>query len=107
MVRLHDGGRQWVVTIHHNGDFEEFDYFTGSAITDEPTADDVLYALFMDASLIEECADHWQLAEYLGETPSRQMADTFDMITENTARLRDLLGDDYETERTRIEELNP
>ena len=102
-----DGGHQWVVTIHHKGDSEDFDYFTGSAITAEPTADDVLYALFLDASLLEEVEDHWQLAEYLGVTPSRVTEATYNQIKVNTELLHNLLGDDYDdVERERIEGLN-
>ena len=101
-----DGGHQWVVTIHHKGDSEDFDYFTGSAITAEPTADDVLGALFSDASLLDECSNHWDLADYLGIEATRENAKTYDKIAENTENLRSLLGDDYDVERERIEGLN-
>ena len=101
-----DGGREWVVTLHHRGDREDFNYFTGSAITDEPTTDIVLYALFLDASLLEEVEDHWQLAEYLGVTPSRVTEATYNQIKVNTELLHNLLGDDYDVECERIEGLN-
>ena len=101
-----DGGKQWVVTLHYGDREEDFDYFTGSAITDEPTVDSVLYALFMDASILAECGNHWEMAEYFGTPATREGEETYDQIVENTEQLRDLLGDDYDAERERIEGLN-
>jgi hypothetical protein len=80
------GANTWLVTLRYQGRRASFAYYTGSAITDEPTAADVLTSLFMDASYAED-ADAG--AETL-DAPTRRQIDS------NNAKLRRLLGEDFD-----------
>jgi hypothetical protein len=51
----------WLFTFEHDGQEVTFNYFTGSAIKDEPRAADLLHSLIMDASLADEGFDEFCL----------------------------------------------
>lgn len=93
---------EWDVKIHYAGRCIVTKYFTGTALG-EPTAEDVLYSLFLDAESTEyESVDEW--VENFG-LPIQSMADArkyerqYAEIERQSKELRALLGDDYEAIR--------
>lgn len=69
----------------------------GVAITDDPTAARVLECLILDASGYENAADFEDWATGYGmDTDSRSAEATYRAVEEQTAKLRELLGDDFD-----------
>lgn len=85
----------WRVTLWYRRRRLTVPFWTGSALG-EPSAKDVLGCLFSDASIVESCADHFEMCEELGMTPSRETERTFSQMRAQTAKLRQLLGVDYD-----------
>lgn len=90
-----DGAQGWRVTLRFGRKHLTVPFWTGSALG-EPSALDVLGCLFSDASIVESCADHFDMCEELCMTPSRETERTFSQMRAQTERLRQLLGADYD-----------
>jgi hypothetical protein len=89
------GANGWRVTLWYRRRRMTVPFWTGSALG-EPSAKDVLGCLFSDASIVESCADHFDMCDELGMTPSRETERTFSQMRAQTAKLRQLLGPDYD-----------
>jgi hypothetical protein len=73
-------------------------FFMGSALDHEPTAADVLSCLCSDAMGVENAGsfEDW-CAEYGFATDSRKAEATFKACERNAAKVRQLLGEDFDT----------
>lgn len=85
----------WTVTLHYQGRRMTVPFWTGSGWTREPTASDVLECLLSDASSADESFDEW-CANYGESTDSRKAERNYKQVQAQTAKLRRLLGEDYE-----------
>lgn len=88
-----------VVRIEHDGNCEEFDFYTGALWTGD-LVEACLESLFLDADYAE--GDMFDAADELGMEVTRDFAADFETLKANTARLRDLLGDDWDEIRDQI-----
>lgn len=85
----------WDVTLHYQRRQMTVPFYTGSAITENPTAYDVLYCLISDADVENYDFEEW--AENLGyDTDSRKAEKTYNQCVAQTKKLHKFLGDDYE-----------
>lgn len=97
-------GNAWTVRLFTTAhDYSAtFPFFTGSAITEPPTAEDVLASLFLDAWYAD--LDPWEAVDELGYTELRTVKDyiteTHPLIVMQTDRLAQFLGIDV----THVEE---
>lgn len=82
-----------VVMIEHDGDYEEFDFYTGDLWTGD-LVEACLYSLFMDANYAD--GDVFDMAEEMGIPVTRALTTDFETLKNNTERLRNLLGDDWD-----------
>lgn len=83
------------VTLRYGGRQMSLDYFMGSAHTDEPDAEGVLECLLSDASGADESFESW-CADYGYDSDSRKAERTYKLIQSQTAKLRRLLGDEFD-----------
>lgn len=86
---------QWTVELRYRRRRMTVPFFTGQALTDEPSASDVLYCLASDASGADQSFEDW-CADYGYDTDSRTAERTYRQVVDQTARLRRLLGDDFD-----------
>jgi len=77
-------------------------FFMGRALSGEPEVRDVLECLFLDASAGEMTFDEF-CREFGYDTDSRRAYDAWEACRRTRRRLRNLLGDDYDLIRARIE----
>ena len=78
----------------------------GSALTDEPGADDVLNCLTSDAASYENARSFEEWAgDYGYDTDSRRAEQTYRQVEAQTAKLRKFLGDQYDAYLWRTEGL--
>ncbi len=97
----------WTVVLRRGHKQMTMPFFTGLGIRGEPTAEDVLNCLALDANGYENGSgfEDW-CADYGYDTDSRKAKATFDMIGRDTTRLRQFLGDElYEELLWRTESL--
>lgn len=73
---------------------ETFAYYTGSAITEDPSAADVLYALILEADALDLTFGEW-CGEFGYDEDSRKALDLYVQCQENGRRVRALLGDAF------------
>ena len=90
------GSTPWSIQLRRTVDGKRkrmtIDYFTGPAITEEPTAADVFYCLIMDWSGSECTFEEW--ADELGyDTDSRKAERIFKAVQRQSRRL-DAFADD-------------
>jgi len=71
------------------------DFWCGSAITREPTAEDVLECLLSDASSADQPFEQWA-GEYGYDIDSRKAERIYRQVQRQTASVRRLLGPDYD-----------
>lgn len=84
----------WTVDLRYRGRALRVPFWTGRAITADPTAADVLDCLLSDASGAEQSFEDW--AADLGCDPdSRKAEATYRAVIAQTAKLRRLLGEDF------------
>ena len=69
-----------------------------------PCLDSILNCLFMDGSACDESFDDW-CGNFGYETDSRKALETYLKCQENASKLKKALGNEYQTEKQRIEEL--
>ncbi len=72
------------------------DFWQGTGISGEPTAAGVLECLLSDASSADESFPDW-CGNYGYDDDSREAYRTYRQVQRQTAKLRELLGADYET----------
>lgn len=103
----HNGwqAHQWRVELAFEDRQFETDYYTGAAITAEPTVKDVLEALFADAATVEleDGFEGW-CAQLGYDADSIRDKTTFDNCVKNSDGLRHLLGGSYGKIRNEIEQ---
>ena len=87
----------WTVTLRYKRRKMTVPYFTGSAITREPDAADVLDCLLSDASGYDAARgfEDW-CADYGYDTDSRSAEHTYQQIERQSKKLRVFLGDLYD-----------
>lgn len=86
----------WTVTLKMKGRQMTVPYFTGSAITSDPTAVDVLDCLLSDATGYDNARgfEDWA-SEYGYDTDSRKAEDTYKVVEAQSKKLRTFLGNLY------------
>lgn len=90
-----EGATQWHAYIFYNGRTMWADYFTGSAITETPTAADVVSSLILDAQTLEGIDNFEDWAEELGLNPdSISDRKTYKKALKNTKQLFNVFGSD-------------
>lgn len=98
----HDKQDEWqqnangyTVTLRYKGRQMTTDFWMGSAITTEPDAASVLSCLLSDASAGSETFEDW-CANLGYDTDSRKAERIYKQCLEQTAKLKKLLGEDFE-----------
>ena len=92
----------WKVTLRYDGRRMTVAFYTGSAVTDPPTARDVLECVISDALGCENATtfEDWSAEYGYGTDPGtdeRQQAHrTYRAVVKQTGQLRVLLGNDYD-----------
>lgn len=87
----------WTVTITYQRRRMTVPFFTGSAISKEPTAADVLSCLLSDASCHDNARSFEDFASDLGyDSDSRKAERIYKACGSISKRLHRLLGDDFE-----------
>jgi len=91
------GASHWRVTLKHQGRQMTVPFSQGSAISHEPTAEDVLGCLVSDASGFENARsfEEW-CSEYGYDTDSRTAERTYQIIEKQAEKVKRLLGDRYD-----------
>ena len=86
------------ITLRYQGRRMSLDFWQGTGIKDEPTAAGVLECLLLD--VVEEGTgfNNW-CDEYGLDSDSRKALRTYKTCVRQTAKLRKLLGDDFDTFR--------
>lgn len=95
---------QWTVTLKYDRRQMTVPFFMGQALTHEPTADDVLPALFMDAYAKDMTFEEWAL-EMGYDEDSRKAERTFKECKKIGDKLEKLFGKDYESIREKYENM--
>lgn len=96
------GATSWNVTLKRGEPGVDYDelrvpFYTGSAWTEPPTALDVLTCLASDACGYENARDFEEWAsEYGYDTDSRRAERLYNQVGNQTEKLRDFLGDDFD-----------
>ena len=92
------GSSHWRVTIRHDGRQLTVPFSMGPALSGEPDVLDVLDALASDASAFENAQDFEDWASEFGyDTDSRRAERIYRAVESQTAKLRRLMGDKYES----------
>jgi hypothetical protein len=87
----------WTITLSYQRRRMTIPFYTGSAITKEPTSYDVLYCVLGDASTIENTRGFRDWCSDLGyDEDSRKAEKIYKQCLSQTAKLKKLLGKDYE-----------
>jgi hypothetical protein len=88
----------WTITLRRGRKRMTVPFFTGPAITEEPDAKDALNALLLDASGYENASsfEDW-CSEYGYDTDSRTAERIWKQVERQTKKLKQFLGDKYET----------
>lgn len=95
--RRSDGTNWYRVTLAYDGRTMTVPFGMGSALTDDPGADDVLNCLASDASGYENARSFEEWAgEYGYDTDSRKAERTYQQVKEQTEQLRRFLGDQFD-----------
>ena len=93
-------GRSWSVTLSYRGRRLTAPFFTGSAHKDPPDPCEVLETLLGEAGTVENSGDWRDWADELGydpEDPPRDLRRIYARTVRQTEKLRNFLGDDYDT----------
>ena len=87
----------WDVTLRYQRRQMTVPFYTGSALTEDPTAYDVLYCLLSDADVENYGSDFESWASDLGYDPdSRKAEKIYNQCVAQTKKLHKLLGDDFD-----------
>ena len=86
------------VVLRYHGRQMTVDYWMGSANTKEPDAAGVLSSLLLDAAADEQSFEDW-CSEFEYDTDSRKAEKTYQACCKIAAKVKKLLGDDYESFR--------
>jgi hypothetical protein len=91
-----DGANWYRVTLRRKGGRMTVNFGMGAALTEEPTAHDVMQSLLSDASGIENARDFEDWADEYGyDTDSRAAEKSYQATVAEVAKLRKFLGDDF------------
>lgn len=91
------GSTAWTVTLRFQGRQMTVPFYTGPAISQDPTAADVLSCLLSDASSADNARSFEEWASDLGyDTDSRKAEATFKACQRISIKVRKLLGDDFD-----------
>lgn len=96
MSVMPEGSTHWKCVLSYKGRRMTVHFSMGPAHHKEPTAEDVLDCLFSDASSADESFEEW-CGCYGYDTDSRKAELTYKAVQKQTAGLRRLLGEDYDT----------
>lgn len=86
----------WRITLVYQGRRFSLDFWQGTGIKEEPTAEGVLDCLLSDAQAGNESFEGW-CSNFGYDTDSRKAEKTYKACIKTAKRLRKLLGSDYET----------
>src|SRR5262249_20478447 len=89
------GSDPWTVVLRYKGRRMTVPFYMGPALAREPNAEDVMEALCSDASSAENSFENW-CGDYGYDTDSRRAERTYQAVQKQTAKLRRLLGDDFD-----------
>lgn len=84
----------WRCTLRYQGRRYSFDFWQGSAISGEPTADGCLECLLSDASAADQDFESWA-GDMGADTDSRKAEATYKACVKVGENMRRLLGDDF------------
>lgn len=84
------------ITLVYQSRRMSLDFWQGMAHTESPDAEDVLECLLADASSADQTFERW-CAEMGYDSDSRRAESIYQAVQKQTAALRRLLGDDFET----------
>lgn len=84
----------WTVTLHRKRRKLTVPFFTGPAITEDPTAHDVLDCLLSDASAGEQTFEDFA-SEFGYDEDSRSALETWRACSRMASKLRRFLGDAF------------
>lgn len=87
---------QYRVTIRYQGRQMSLDYFMGQALTDEPDAETVLDSLLSDSQAGQQTFEEF-CSEFGYDSDSRKAERIYRECAKQGAKVKKLLGDDYET----------
>lgn len=85
----------WTVELRYQGRRMTVHYWTGTGISGEPDTACVLESLISDASSADQRFENWA-ADYGYDTDSRRAHHSWQQVQAQTAKLRRLLGANYE-----------
>lgn len=85
----------WTITLRYRGRRLTVPFFTGSALTGEPSAADVLGCLVSDARATEQDFDEW-CGDLGFDTDSCSAKKTYDACVKMGHKVRRLLGADFD-----------
>lgn len=88
--------KSYDVKVRYAGREMTVPFYTGSVVG-HPIASEVLDALCMDASSVEEADDMWAWFDEQGVEPSREGEDMYTQVMAQTAALRVVFGDMFDT----------
>ena len=87
----------WTVTLFYGARRLTVPFFTGSAISSEPTAADVLHCLISDSTSVDNARDFQDWAGDFGyDVDSRKAHSIYKACQSISKRLHKFLGDDFE-----------
>jgi hypothetical protein len=86
----------YMVTLRYGRRSMRVPFYMGPALTDEPTAADVLSCLILDASATEISFEEW-CADLGYDEDSRKAEATYRACVKNGQKVRRLLGDAFDT----------
>ena len=85
----------YTVTLRYQGRRMTVPFYTGLGWTKEPTATDVMECLLSDASSADQDFESWA-SDYGYDVDGRKAEKTYRAVVTQTAKLRKLLGADFE-----------
>ena len=98
MTDMPAGSTHWKCTLRHQGRQLTASFSQGPAISQEPTADDVLGCLASDAAGFDSADGFEDWASGYGyDTYSRKAERTYNLVKTSAGKLRRFLGDLYQS----------
>jgi hypothetical protein len=95
MTDMPAGSAHWRCTLRYRGRQMTCPFSQGPAICREPTAEDLLECLLMDASGADQPFEDWA-GDYGYDTDSRKAERTHNACVAQTEKLKRLLGEDFD-----------
>lgn len=89
-----ESANPWTVTLRRKRRQLTVNYWTGTAITEDPDAETVLGSLLSDASSADQSFEDWA-GDYGYDTDSRKAYATYEAVQSQTEDLQHFLGEDF------------